>query len=99
MRFAAPEEPADPGCLLLPPPQSIDVLPEHPLQAVGVFAIADESLQLKAQGLDLALVLAEFRNLRDAVIQQLEGCGIAEVQFAVGHGVMKLSVEVIGTAM
>ena len=68
-------------------------------EPAGVLAIADEGFQLKTQGFDLVRVLAKFGDLRDAVVEQFEGCGIAEVEFAVGHGVRKLSVEVMGTAM
>ena len=83
MGFAAAEEAADPDRLLLLPPQAIEVGLENPLQSAGVFAIADKGLQLEAERLDLALVVADFGDLRDAVIEQLDGCGIAEVKFAV----------------
>ncbi len=103
MRLAATEETADPDGLLLLSPQAIKVGPQNPLQSAGVFAIADKSFQLEAERLDLALIMADFGDLRDAVIQQLDGCGVAEVKFAVNHGfshgLMKLSVEVMGTAM
>ena len=69
----------------------------------NVFTITDKGLQLEAERPDLAIVMADFGDLRDAVIEQLDGCGIAEVKFAVNHGfshgLMKLSVEVMGTAM
>ena len=81
------------------PPQPIEVGLENPLQSAGVFAIADKGFHLEAQRPDLAVVMADFGDLRDAVIEQFDGCGIAEIKFAVSHGLMKLSVEVIGTAM
>ena len=99
MGLAAAEEAADPDSLLLLPPKAFEVGLENPLQSAGVFAIADKGLQLEAERLDLALVMANFGDLRDAVIKQLNGCGVAEVEFAVSHGLMKLSVEVMGTAM
>ena len=99
MGLTTAEEAADPDRLLLFARQSVEVRLEKPFQSAGVFPITDKSLQLKAKRLDLALVVADFGDLRDAVIEQLEGCGIAEVKFAVSHGLMKLSVEVIGTAM
>jgi hypothetical protein len=46
-----------------------------------------------------AVVLADFGNLRDAVVEQFKRGGITKVNVAIGHGVMKLSVEVMGTAM
>jgi hypothetical protein len=48
MRFAAPEEAADPNGLLLLAPKSIEVGPKYPLQSPGVLAITDKSLQLEA---------------------------------------------------
>ena len=85
MGLAAAEEAADPDSLLLLPPQAVEVGLENPLQSAGVFAIADKGLQLEAERLDLALVMADFGDLRDAVIEQLDGCGIAEVKFAVNR--------------
>ena len=103
MGLAAAEEAADPGRLLLLPAQAVEVGLENPLQSASVFAIADKRLQLEAERPDLALVVADLGDFRDAVIKQLEGCGVAEVKFTVSHGfihrLMKLSVEVIGTAM
>src|SRR5206468_1599849 len=103
MGFATAEEAADPHRFLLFPSQTIKVGLEHPLESAGVLAIADKGLQLEAERLDLALVMADFGHLRHAVVEQLEGRGIAEVQFAINHGLthglMKLSVEVMGTAM
>src|ERR1019366_2234194 len=103
MRFAAAEEAADPDSLLLLPPEPIEVGLENSLQSAGIFAIADKGLQLEPKRPDLALVMADLGDLRDAVIEQLDGCGTAEVKFAVNHGfshgLMKLSVEVMGTAM
>src|SRR5450759_778164 len=99
MGLAAAEEAADPDGLLLLAPQAIEVGLENPLQSAGVFAIADKGLQLEAERFDLALVMAYFGDFGDAVVEQLNGCRIAEVEFTVHHGFMKLSVEVMGTAM
>ena len=71
------------------------------LPVLAVWAGATEHLQ-RSTSTQFCLschVMADFGNLRDTVIEQLDGCGIAEVKFTVNHGLMKLSVEVIGTAM
>src|SRR5262245_22479824 len=103
MGFAATEEAADPHRFLLFPLQPIKVGSENPLQSSSVLAIADKGFQLEAERLDLSLVPADFGHFRDAVVEQLEGRGIAEVQFAIDHrpthGLMKPSVAVIGTAI
>lgn len=99
MGLAAAEEAADPDRLLLFAPQSIEECLENPVHPARVFAIADKVLELEAQRLDLSRVVADLGDLRDAVVQQLKGDGITKVKRAVRHGLMKLSAEVMGTAM
>ncbi len=99
VRFAAAEKTADPDGLLLLTPQAIEVGLENSFKAARIFAIAHEGLQLKPERFGLALVIRDFRDLGDAVVEQLDGRGITEVEFAVLHGLRKVSVEVMGTAM
>ena len=56
--------------LLLRLAQAIQIGGEHSLQAAAVFTVADEILQLKPQGLQLLLVLANLRHLGHAVVEQ-----------------------------
>lgn len=99
MGFAATEEAANPDGVLLGFSQASQVGLENPLHSARVFTIADKVLQLETKRLDLARVVADLGHLRDAVIEQLKRRGITEVQVAVRHGLMNLSVEVTGTAM
>ena len=99
MRLAAAEEATDPDGVLLGLAQAAEVGIENSLHAARVFAITDKVLQLEAQRLDLAGVMADLRDLGDAVVEQLKRGRIAKVEVAVRHGLMKLSAEVMGTAM
>ena len=98
VRLAAAEEATHPDGILFSLAQATEVGAEHAFHAPGVFAIANEVLQFEAQRLDLAGVVADFGDLRDAVVEQLQRGRVTEVQTAVGHEGMKLSVAVMGTA-
>ena len=69
MGLAATEEAADPDCLLLRLSEASKVGIENALQALGVFPIADKGLQLEAERLDLAFVVADLGNLRYAIVE------------------------------
>src|SRR5258708_32468486 len=97
--FATAKETADPNSLLLLAPKTIEIGSENPFEPARVLPIADERVQLEAEGFDLALVVADLSDLRYAIIEQLNRRGITEVKFAVDHWLRKPSVEVMGTAM
>ena len=82
-------------------PQTVAVVlsklrPEH---SARVLAITNEVLQLEPKRLDLARIVTNFRYLGDPIVQQLQRGRVAEIKSAVRHGLMKLSVAVMGTAM
>ena len=98
MRFTAAKKAADPDRLLLLSSQPIEVGFENSLKTTSVFAVANKGFQFETQGLNLSLVVANFGNLGDPVVEEFKGRGVAEVQVAVSHELIKLSAEVIGTA-
>ena len=69
MGFAAAKEAADPDGVLLRFSQTAEVGLEHPLHSARVFAIADKVLQLETERLDLPLIVADFGNFRDTVVE------------------------------
>src|ERR1017187_921952 len=71
VRFAGAVEAADPGCLLLGPVQIANEHAQGLLQTLGVFALADEGLQLEPQRLQL-LRRDHVFDERDPVVQQLK---------------------------
>lgn len=73
--LSAAEKTADPDRFLFLPPQSIEVGLENPLKATGVFAVANEGFQFESQRFDLSLVVPNFGNLGDPVIEEFKGCG------------------------
>ena len=99
MGLAASEEAADPDRLLFFQAKPGEVGFEHAFHALGVLSVADKGLQLEAECLDLAFIAADLGNLRNAIVEQIDGRGVSEEEFSVGHGLRKLSVEVMGMAM
>ena len=99
MRLAAAKEAADPDSVLLGLAQPFQVGFKNALHTARIFAITDKVLQLETERFDLAFVVTNFGHLGDAVVEQLKRSGVTEVEATVRHGLMKLSCEVMGTAM